>query len=408
MEAVGRVGREAGRARLDAAERRRPRGLDRSPSAGQSGERLAPGERLVEPSEVERESGMRTDERLIDLASDTATRPSAEMRRFIAEAPVGDEQLGEDPTVNRLQEMVAELTGKEAALFLPSGTMCNAIGIKVHTQPGDKVIVEASAHPYTSETGGPGLLAGVMTALVQGQRGVFTPEQVEAAMQPVGGFHSAPTTLVCMENTHNRGGGKVWPLETLQAVADTAHRHGMKVHLDGARLLNAVVASGIPARVWAERVDTVWIDLSKGLGAPVGAVLAGDRETMARARRYKHMFGGAMRQAGIIAAAGVYALEHNVERLAEDHEHARLLARGLADIPGIAVDPDEVETNIVLFDVRETGRTAREVNEALLARGVRFSVFGPTLLRAVTHLDVSRADIQRAIDAVAEVAVGRA
>lgn len=344
---------------------------------------------------------------MIDLASDTASHPSAEMRRFMAEAPVGDEQLLEDPSVNRLQEMVAELTGKEAAMFLPSGTMCNAIGIKVHTQPGDRVILERFAHPYTSEAGGPGLLAGVVTALVEGQRGVFGPEAVEQ-YAGLTGYHAPPTTLVCMENTHNRGGGKIWPLETMQAVADTAHEHGMKVHLDGARLLNASVATGIPAATWAAKMDTVWIDLSKGLGAPVGAVLAGDAETMHRARRYKHMFGGAMRQAGIIAAGGIYALEHNVERLADDHENARVLARGLAEIPGIDLNPRDVETNIVFFDVDDTGKTAPEICAALRAFGVRMGANSPRRIRAVTHLDISRADIQTAIDAVAQVVVGRA
>ena len=346
--------------------------------------------------------------RMIDLVSDTATRPTPEMRRFMADAPVGDEQLREDPTVNRLQDMVADLTGKESALFLPSGTMCNAIGIKIHTQPGDRIILERNAHPYTSEAGGPGLLSGVMTALVAGDRGVFTAAQVEEAMEPNEGLHAAPATLVCLENTHNRGGGKIWPLETLRSVADTAHRFGLKTHLDGARLLNAVVATGISAATWAERMDTVWIDLSKGLGAPVGAVLAGDRATMERARRYKHLFGGAMRQAGIIAAGGVYALEHHVERLAEDHAHARLLAHGLTEIPGIGIDPTEVETNIVFFDVAETGRSADDICAALAARGVRMGAMGKTTIRAVTHLDVTRADVQQAIETVAEVVAGRA
>ena len=344
---------------------------------------------------------------MIDLISDTVTRPTPAMRRVMAEAEVGDEQLGEDPSVNRLQEMVAELTGKEAALFLPSGTMCNLIGIKVHTQPGDRVIIERTAHPVTSEAGGAGLVCGVLTYLVDGVRGVFGPEQVAAAADPGDGVHTPPTTLVCIENTHNRGGGKVWPLETFQAVAETAHRLGMKVHLGGARLLNAVVASGIPAKVWSQHVDTVWIDLSKGLGCPIGAVLAGDRETMERARRYKHMFGGAMRQAGIIAAAGVYALEHNVERLAEDHANAKLLAAGLSEIPGIAINPAEVETNIVFFDVSGTGRSPQELYDGLIERGVRMGSPTATRWRAVTHLDVSRADIERAVEVMEAVVTGR-
>ena len=342
---------------------------------------------------------------MIDLSSDTVTQPSVEMRRFMAEAPVGDEQKREDPSVNRLQDMVADLTGKDAALYLPSGTMCNAIGVKLHTQPGDKIIVERSSHIYIAETGGPGLLAGVMTALVDGERGVFTSDQVQAAMLPNGSLNNASTPLVCLENTHNRGGGRVWPLATFKAVTETARSLGMTIHLDGARLLNAVVASKVPAAVWAAEVDTVWIDLSKGLGAPVGAVLAADSETIERARRYKQMFGGAMRQAGIIAAGGIYALEQNVERLAEDHEHARLLARGLAGIPGIQLNPAEVETNIVFFDVARTGLTAEEFNEQMKAHGIRMAAggYGSTLLRAVTHLDVSKLDVNRVLDLAASV-----
>jgi len=344
---------------------------------------------------------------MIDLVSDTVTRPTPAMRRVMAEAEVGDEQLGEDPSVNRLQEMVAELTGKEVALFLPSGTMCNLVGIKVHTQPGDRIIIERTAHPVTSEAGGPGLVCGVLTYLVDGVRGVFTAEQVEAAADPGDGVHTPPTTLVCIENTHNRGGGKIWPIETLQAVCATAHRLGLKVHMDGARLLNAVVATGLPAATWCRSVDTVWIDLSKGLGCPVGAVLAGDGETMRLARRYKQMFGGAMRQAGILAAAGIYALQHHVERLAEDHANARLLAEGLAETPGIGLDPAEVETNIVFFDVQNTGMTAAAFTEALLAEGVRMGAVGRYRVRAVTHPDVTRQDIERAIQAVRRVVLGR-
>lgn len=339
---------------------------------------------------------------MIDLRSDTATRPSKAMRAFMAEAEVGDEQIREDPTVNRLQEMVAELTGKEAALFLPSGTMCNGIGIKIHTQPGDRIILERNAHPFTSEAGGPALMSGVMTTLVDGARGVFTSDDVRALVPPVS-FHSAPTTLVLFENTHNRGGGKVWPLETLNSAADTAHELGVATHMDGARLLNAVVATDIPARVWAEKMDTVWIDLSKGLGAPVGGVLAGTREMMEKARRYKHMFGGAMRQAGIIAAAGVYALEHNVERMAEDHENARRLAEGLSAIDGIELMHDTCETNLVFLNVANASKSAPEICAGLKERGVLMGALGPSGIRAVTHLDVSREDIETALKAMNEV-----
>lgn len=343
-------------------------------------------------------------DKLIDLSSDTATRPSAEMRRFMAEAEVGDEQRREDPTVNLLQEMVAELLGKEEALFLPSGTMCNAIAITLHTKPGDEIILDRTAHPYTSEGGGPAHLAGVSFALLDGDRGVFTAEQVRAAIRD-SGPHSARSRLVSMENTTNAGSGKIWPMETLREVAAVGREHGLKVHMDGARLMNAVVASGIPAKKYAAPVDTAWIDLSKGLGCPVGGVLAGSHEDMHEARRLKHRLGGAMRQAGIIAAAGVYALRHNVDRLADDHENARLLAQGLADIPGIDLNPDDIETNIVYFDISGTGRDGADINDAITARGVRMGGRGKRI-RAVTHLDVSRPDIERAVEVMREELMG--
>lgn len=334
--------------------------------------------------------------RLIDLSSDTATRPSPEMRRFMAEAEVGDEQNREDPTVNLLQDMVAELLGKEEALFVPSGTMCNAIAITLHTRPGDEIILDSHAHPYTSEGGGPAALAGVSFALLDGERGVFTPAQVAAAIRD-SGPHSPRSRLLSIENTTNYGTGRVWPLESVHAVAAVAREHGLRVHMDGARLMNAAVASGTPACDYAAQVDTVWIDLSKGLGAPVGAVLAGSHADMAEARRLKHRFGGAMRQAGIIAAGGVYALRYNVERLEDDHANARLLAEGLSGIPGIQCTPSDIETNIVHFDVAETGRTGGEVNAAITALGARMGGGSGTRMRAVTHLNVSRDDIERAV-----------
>ncbi len=338
---------------------------------------------------------------LIDLVSDTATKPSQEMRRFMAEAPVGDEQLREDPSVNRLQEIVAELTGKEAALFLPSGTMCNAIGIKIHTQPTDEVIMDGTAHPYNSEGGGPSALAGVSLRLLNGERGVFTGEQVEAAIRPPGP-HSPQTRLVSMENTSNSGNGRVWPWEIASEVSRVSHEHGLKVHMDGARLMNAVVASGIPASDWGSLTDTIWIDLSKGLGCPVGGVLAGSYDDMELARRYKHLYGGAMRQAGIIAAAGIYAFEHNVDRMAVDHANAKVLAEGLAELPGIDLDPDHIETNIVRFGVAETGRTGQEISDAAKSRGVRVGGFGVGM-RAVTHLDITRDDIDVALEVMRDV-----
>ena len=341
---------------------------------------------------------------LIDLSSDTATRPTPAMRRAIAEAEVGDEQRGEDPSVNRLQEMVAGLLGKEAALFLPSGTMCNEIAVKVHTRPGDAILADRRAHVFTSEAGGPALLSGVLVETLDGERGRFTPEQVVAAIKP-GSWHVARTSLLCLEQTHNAGGGAIWPLAQLRAVCEVALAHGLATHLDGARLLNAVVASGVPARDYAAPCDSAWLDLSKGLGAPVGGVLAGSAAFVHEARRYKHLFGGAMRQAGIIAAAGVYALEHHVDRLAEDHANAQLLAGGLGDIPGVRVDNPEPETNMVFFDIAGAGMAPPAFMAAIQERGVRVSG-GGARLRAVTHLDVSRADVERALDVMREALAG--
>ncbi|MCC6314426.1 MAG: threonine aldolase family protein [Thermomicrobiales bacterium] len=326
------------------------------------------------------------------------------MRQFMAEAPVGDEQLREDPTVNLLQEMVAELTGKEAGLFLPSGTMCNAIAFCLNANRGEAVILDASAHPNHSEAGGPAWLASVMLRLVSGDRGVFGAEQARALID-AGGTHSARTAFISVENTTNRGGGKIWPRENLAELRALADEHGMRLHMDGARLMNAAVASGVSASDIAAHADTVWIDLSKGLGAPVGAVLAGPRDFIERARLLKHMFGGAMRQAGIIAAGGVYALRHHVGRLAEDHANARLLAEGLAATPGVSLAFETVETNIVFFDIGGTGLTPSQLERGVNERGVRFGAnydFS-NLIRGVTHLDVSRSDIEQAVAAVREV-----
>ncbi len=341
---------------------------------------------------------------LIDLYSDTGTRPTAAMRRAIAEAEVGDEQKGEDPTVNRLQAMVAELLGKEAALFLPSGTMCNAIAIKVHTRPGETIIADRQAHLFASEQGGPAFHSGVLVKPLDGERGIFTPEQVTEVVSP-GSWYVSKTSLLCVEQTHNFGGGTIWPLAALQAVTEVAHAHGLATHLDGARLLNATVASGIAASEYAAPFDSAWLDLSKGLGAPVGGVLAGSAAFIREARRYKHLFGGAMRQAGIIAAAGVYALEHHVARLAEDHENARRLAAGLGDIPGVVVENPEPETNIIFFDIANTGVGVQDFLKRILERGVRMGAPGAGRLRAVTHLDATEADIDAALAVAREVLV---
>jgi threonine aldolase len=334
---------------------------------------------------------------MIDLYSDTMTKPTPAMRKCMAEAEVGDEQKGEDPTVNRLQDMVAELLGKEAAVYLPSGTMCNEISFAVWGHMGDEMILYRDAHPVHFEVGGPAYLARLMLYPLDGPRGMFTAAQVEEAIRPESP-HYPRSRIVEIENTHNMGGGSIWPLAQLQAVCAMAHRYGLMTHLDGARLLNAVVATGIPARTYAEPVDSAWIDLSKGLGCPVGAVLAGSHAFIKDARRLKHLFGGAMRQAGIIAAAGVYALEHHVARLAEDHAHATMLAQSLAALPAVSLNPMDVETNIIIFDVGASGREAKEIGERLEKAGVRVSVLGRTKLRAVTHLDVSRPDVERAIE----------
>jgi threonine aldolase len=338
---------------------------------------------------------------MIDLYSDTVTRPTPEMRRFMCDAEVGDEQKHEDPTVNLLQEMVADLLGKEAAVFLPSGTMCNEIALRVHCRPGDEMLAHRTAHPIHFETGGPAALAGVNVRPLAGPRGQYDVEALEAGIRP-NSRHYPRSRLVWVEQTSNLGGGSVWPLPRVHAVTDVARRHGLATHLDGARLMNAVVASGIAAREWAAPFDSAWIDFTKGLGAPVGAALAGSREFIAEAWRMKQQMGGAMRQAGIIAAGGVYALRHHVKRLADDHANARRLAAGLAGMPGVSLDPTTIETNIVFFDVPGSPGAAAVV-ERLQARGVRMGAMGPHTIRAVTHLDVSAEQIEHALEAARTV-----
>jgi threonine aldolase len=337
----------------------------------------------------------------VDLYSDTVTKPTLEMRRFMCEAEVGDEQKHEDPTVNLLQEMVAELLGKEAALFLPSGTMCNEIALRVHCRPGEEMLAHKTAHPIHFEAGGPAALAGVNVQSLEGPRGQYDVATLEAAIRP-DSRHMPRSRLVWIEQTSNLGGGSIWPLETVRAVAGAARARGLTTHMDGARLMNAVVASGISARDWAQTFDTAWIDFTKGLGAPVGAAIAGSRDFVAEAWRCKQQMGGAMRQAGIIAAGGVFALRHHVKRLAEDHANAKRLAEGLAALPGIKLDPATVETNLVFFDL--TGSLdAPTAVERMLAHGVRMGALGPRTIRAVTHLDVSAPGIERALDAARRV-----
>jgi threonine aldolase len=327
------------------------------------------------------------------------------MRRFMCDAEVGDEQKGEDPTVNLLQDMVTELLGKQSALFLPSGTMCNEVSIKVHCLPGDEVLLDRTAHPLNSEGGAPAALSGVMVRGLGGTRGVFTAEQLKAAIRPISRYQPR-THLVSVEQTSNLGGGTVWPLETIKDVCTVARECQLVTHMDGARLFNAVVASGVSAKDYAASFDSAWIDLTKGLGAPVGAVLAGSQDFIAEAWRWKQRLGGAMRQAGIIAAGGVYALRHHIERLAEDHANARILAEKLAQIPALIVSPQEVETNIVMVDVSKTGLSAMKFSDRLMSQGLRMSIVGPWKLRAVTHLDVSKGDIDKALTIVNRVVQG--
>ena len=337
----------------------------------------------------------------VDLSSDTVTRPTREMRRFMAEAEVGDEQKLEDPTVNHLQEMVAELLGKEAALFLPSGTMCNEIALRVHCRPGDEMLAHRTAHPIHYEGGGPAALAGVNVSVLDGPRGQYDADAVTAAIRPDSRYMPR-SRLLWVEQTSNLGGGSIWPLARVAAVTAVARRHGLRTHLDGARLLNAAVAAGVAAREYAAPFDSAWIDFTKGLGAPVGAALAGSRDFIADAWRLKQQMGGAMRQAGIIAAGGVFALRHHVKRLADDHVNARRLADGLAGLPRVVLDPATVETNIVIFEVRGA-LDAPAVVAALLARGVRVGALGARTIRAVTHLDVDAAQIERALTAARAV-----
>jgi threonine aldolase len=297
-----------------------------------------------------------------------------------------------------LQERVAALLGKEAAVFLPSGSMCNTIAVKVHTQPSDAILADRFAHVYRSEFGAAALFSGVTTEPIDGDRGRFTPAQVTEALARFGGYGAIPR-LLCVENTHNYGGGTIWPLEQLRDVCAVARERGLATHMDGARLLNACVASGIAPRDYAASCDSVWVDLSKGLGCPIGAVLAGTNDFIAKAWRWKHLLGGAMRQSGILAAAGLYALDHHVERLAGDHANARLMAQGLASIRGIYVDTPEPETNIVFFRVADDRITNADFVNRALEKGVRFSGLA-TGIRAVTHLDVTREDALKALDIV--------
>jgi len=327
------------------------------------------------------------------------------MREAIASAEVGDEQGFNDPTVSALVQRVAELFAMESAVLLPSGTMCNQISAAVHCGPGDDIIAERTAHIIGVEAGGISVLARAGAYPIDGERGVFSAEQAEAAIRPRTRY--APRSrVISIEQTANLAGGTIWPLETIRAVGDVAKRHGLKLHMDGARILNATVATGVAAKDYAEGFDSVWLDLSKGLGCPIGAVLAGSAEFIDQAWRWKQRIGGAIRQAGIIAAAGLYALDHHVERLAEDHANAKFLAERLAPLDGLHVEPDHVESNIIIIDVSASSADAAGWSKRLGQKGVRMAAIGPHSLRALTHLDVSQEEVERAAEIFATLAEG--
>ena len=340
------------------------------------------------------------DNKFVDLRSDTVTKPTPAMRRAMSEAEVGDDVFEGDPTVRELERFTAELLGKEAAIFVPSGTMANQVAIRCHTQPGDEMLIDANAHIYWYEGGGPAALSGVTCRVLQGKRGVFSKADIRNALRPTD-VHFPPTRLLAVENTHNRGGGAIWPLEQIEEVCSIARDADMRTHLDGARIWNASVATGIPESDYAKSFDTVSVCFSKGLGAPVGSALAGTTELVKNARRFRKMLGGGMRQVGIIAAGALYALAHHRERLADDHANAKRLAMGLSKVPGIRVDGDEVETNMVYFDLER--RSAAQMAEQLKAMGILVLQTGEHTIRAVTSLAVGTEGITKAIDAVTEI-----
>jgi threonine aldolase len=335
----------------------------------------------------------------VNLYSDTQTRPSAAMKEAMMRADVGDEQHGDDPTVDALCDRMAALLGKEAAMFLPSGTMCNQIAILTHCRPGDEILAHERAHIIANEGGGPGALAGAVVLGLRGGRGMFDSATLKAALREKR-RNAPPQTLVEVEQTANAGGGSVWPVALLTEVLTVAHEAGMKTHMDGARLMNAVVAAGVTAQEMTAQCDSVWLDFTKGLGAPLGAVLCGSAAFIDDAWRWKQRLGGSLRQAGICAAACLYALDHNIDRLAEDHANARRLARGLGQVRGLTVE--EPETNLVFFDTRAAGLTADELADRARLKGVMLSTVGRYRVRACTHIDVDSEGVDFALRAIAE------
>jgi len=336
----------------------------------------------------------------IDMRSDTVTKPSAGMRKAMAEAEVGDDMSGEDPTVNRLEAMVCELLGKEASVYAVSGTMSNQMGVRTHCIAGDELLIESTGHIANYEANGPAALSGVTCRLIEGKFGMLQVSDLRGKIRS-DNQHFGVTRLVCLENTANSGGGRFYPLQQLHDVCDWAHHNGLKVHLDGARLFNAVVASGHSAQEICSKIDTISICFSKGLGCPIGSILVGSKTEIAKARRVRKLFGGAMRQTGIPAASAVYALENNIERLQEDHDNARLLASALHEIPDIEIDPAAVQTNLVFFNVDPRHGNASQLSAKLKQLGVLMGASGPQRLRACTHLDINRQQVQQAALAVA-------
>jgi len=344
-------------------------------------------------------------DQVIDLRSDTVTRPTPDMRAAMAEAEVGDDVFGEDPTIAALEERIAHILGKEAAIYVPSGTLSNLLGVRVHCDPGDALICEANAHLYVYEQGGYAQFCGVTAHTIQGEYGILQPSDFTGTVH---GYddHSTRTRLVCLENTHNRGSGRIQPYEYVEEICGWAHDQGLATHLDGARLMNAVVASGISAADWAQHFDTVNVCFSKGLGAPVGSALIGPTDLIRKARRHRKALGGGMRQAGVIAAAALYALDHHIERLAEDHSNAQIFSNAVHQCDGLTLSPPDVHTNIVFFDVDPALGSAKELQARLKEHGVLVLALGASRIRAVTHLDVTQEEVTRAGQILQEVTAG--
>jgi threonine aldolase len=340
---------------------------------------------------------------MIDLRSDTVTKPTPGMLAAMMAAAVGDDVFGEDPTVNDLERRVADHFGMEAALFVPTGTMGNQVAVRVHCRPQDEVLLESTSHVYLWEAGGPAALSGVTLRTIDGRFGLLDVESLQPHLHP-DDMHSVRSRLVCLENTHNRGGGVVYPLEQVKAISAWARHHGLAMHLDGARIWNAIVASGIGPKDWARHFDTIMVSFSKALGAPAGSALVGPKELIAQGRRVRKLFGGAMRQVGYLAAACLYGMDRNIARLAEDHANAKLIAAAVAEVSGFALTPPEVQTNLVWFAVDARHGSAKDVAARLKGKGVLVAPLGANVVRAVTHLDVTQEQCERTAAAIRELA----